>query len=203
MVGSGSVAVAVALSKVLDGTLGSVGRDKGCALRDGRASRDLDLVLVGDLFDNLCDLATVGEDGDNPLLVHDGFTDLLGLRHCCSCWLMGDGGRVLLLLGNEKDGETVLYLNGWLMSEGGERGGVVDREVGKRGKEKEKERKKKEKVEKRRGKKKRRKGLSGKRRTSFLSFFLFYSLPYTSPYATAYDHCQVLAALARYCLKSE
>ena len=83
VVGGGSVAVVV--SKILDGALGGVGRDKGGTLRDGRASGDLDLVLVGNLLDNLCNLAAVGEDGGNPLLVHDGFTDLLRLRHCSGC----------------------------------------------------------------------------------------------------------------------
>lgn len=92
VVGSSSVAVAVVDSKVFDWAFGSMGRDKGGALRDGRASGDLNLVLVGDLFNNLCDLAAVGENGDNPLLVHDGFADLLRLRHCCSFWLMSDGG---------------------------------------------------------------------------------------------------------------
>src|SRR5688572_13916233 len=57
VVGGGSVAVAVVDSKVFDGAFGSMGRDKGGALGDGRASGDLDLVLVGDLFNNLCDLA--------------------------------------------------------------------------------------------------------------------------------------------------
>lgn len=111
MVGGGSVAVAIVVPKVLDGAFGRVGRDKGGALGDGCASGNLDLVLVGNLLDNLCDLAAVGEDGGNPLLVHDGFTDLLRLRHCFGCWLMGDGERVRVggcYLAMREEGEQVL-----------------------------------------------------------------------------------------------
>lgn len=111
----GGVSIAVVVSKVFDGALGGVGRDKGSTLRNGRTSGDLDLVLVGNLLDNLCNLATVGEDGGNSLLVHDGFTDLLRLRHCSGCWLKGDGGRVRVggcCIAMRENGERVLERRG-------------------------------------------------------------------------------------------